>query len=88
MTRTPDEIESEIADLDIPILMITDALILTADHLDTDLLAFLDRFEQGKIPSWRSDDRLLADLLEHALESSTQIAHIIRALELEGELDH
>jgi len=82
------ELEDEQAELDIPILMIDAALMIFADYADIDLLPFMRRYaeEFGKGIAIGSPECILVDFLENALESSTQIPHIIRSLEIEQEI--
>lgn len=88
MPRTEDEIQAEANELDVPILMVTDALQLVADHLDIDLLPWLLKNQESTTGyhAENADEKLLGDILDYALESSLQMPHIIRAIELDNEL--
>jgi hypothetical protein len=85
MPRTEQEIQNDIDNLDIPILMISDALQITGDHFDIPVLEFLDRYEAGTTPKF-GDEAVMASLLDCALESSFQIAHIRNAILLDEEI--
>jgi hypothetical protein len=90
MPRTEDEIQAELNELDVPQLMVTDALQLVGDYLEVPVLDFLNRYqnEAGYKPPDFSAERLLLDLLDYAIESGTQVPHIIRALELDDEISN
>jgi hypothetical protein len=86
MPRTEDEINNEMNDLDIPIIPITDVILIACDALDLDPLEFLDRYDAGDKIGDFEDASMIKFMIDQALESSFQIAHIRRALELEAEI--
>lgn len=85
MPRTRDSITREIDELDIPFLPVTAAIQLVADYLEIDPIPALRRMRDGFRPI-SNDERVLTDLMEEAMESSFQIDHVLRNIDLEHEL--
>ena len=85
-----DAIEEELADLDIPVVMLDAAVMMLCDHLDMDPFTMIDAYEKRdevkiadlKTAHGAKDVDLVFDMLGEGLESSTQIPHIRRAIEL------
>lgn len=92
MTTTPNDripaLEAELDDLDVPVLPITDVLRVIADWAGiTDVQALLTTIVGDARAQLSPDEVLASDLLDLALESTTQIPHIRRAMQIEDELD-
>jgi hypothetical protein len=85
MARTEDQIDAELNDLDVPILDLIGAILLVGDKLEVDVLKVVRDYDGGIYPHKTSNEQLILDLVDEALESSFQVASIIRALELEQE---
>lgn len=85
-----DALEKEQWDLDIPSLPLTDALVMLCDHFDLLVMPTLDEYErEGREPiNPDSPKALIFDIIDQALESSTQIPHIRRFFEIEELRGH
>lgn len=94
MTNKMNDLEDELNDLDIPIVMLDAALMVMGDAFDIDPLDIIDAMIGGEgtpIDDLRTahganDVNLMIDILSEGLESSTQLPHIRRAIELHALL--
>jgi hypothetical protein len=82
-------LEEELSDLDLPMIDIAVILLVVGNHLDIDPEKFISAYLAGgielsdmKTAHGEKDIALMALLLDEALESSTQLPHILRALEI------
>ena len=91
MTNSPINPEEvlleEYDDLDVPFLDIAVILITVGDCLDIDPIQFMrcldnDTLNDLRQSHGRKEIDLMEDLVAEAIESSTQLPHITRALEI------
>ncbi len=94
MTTNDDyrtQLEDEIADLDLPAVNIAVILLTLGDAFDIDPWAIT--YAWGKAPNApytieiTREARAMLDMIDEAIESSTQIPHINAAMDLYRSLD-
>lgn len=71
----PDE---EYEELDIPFLDACAMILVLSDSPDE----FMERYENADRESLSEREQILAELIDESLESTTQIPHIARGIEL------
>lgn len=85
-------LENEQAELDVPILEIGQILLITADAFGLDAIDLFNSIKDGNgesaVAEFGIAARLAADFLDTALETSTQIPHILRYLEIDREISN
>jgi hypothetical protein len=89
MNQSIEELESQLDDLDIPILDIVSILEIMGDAFDIDPIDFINdthinrELREGfELMHGSKEVAIMGDLLDCALESSLQLPQIIRAIEL------
>lgn len=94
MTNSREELEGELNDLDIPIIMADAAIMILGDALDIDPLTVLTALmsEPRDLADLRTahgenDVNLMVDMIEEGIESSTQLTHLARAIQLHRALE-
>jgi hypothetical protein len=74
MTNERDDLEDELLNLDIPIVMLDAGVMILCDLFDIGPLTVIDHGEK--------EVGAIMELIWEGLESSTQIPHLRRAIEL------
>lgn len=89
MNQSNDELEARYDDLDLPQVDICSILLTLEDTLEIDPLLVLNGIQQGLelTPQAEVGMRVMHDLIYLAIESSSQISHIIEGVDLLREMD-